>query len=110
MLLKFAADGDADSYSCCAADHCPYKEWAIADQFFKPSGRHAREHHSQRHYAGGYGIVGCASPSLCKVDEIKHIGCRSEAIAELLDQHADIDHQQGLRGEIGQPDKGQTGQ
>ena len=74
-----------------AAEHYPHKEVGIADEVGEPTGHHARKHHAERHERSADGVDGSTLFATGKVYEVEHIGCETEAVAELLDEDAGID-------------------
>ena len=77
-------------------NHNPDEEQLVSHRFLQPSGGHARNHHAERHESGADGIVGGLVFVVGKADEVKHVGRKAKAVAELLDEYAEVDDEQGF--------------
>lgn len=73
-----------------AADHGPDKEVLVTDRLLNPSGCHAGEHHAESHETGADTVMSRAVTSFREIDEIEHVGCEAETVAELFDKHTDV--------------------
>lgn len=95
LFLFFAeirVDFEQVGHSDCGGttDHGPDEKILIPDGFLYPSCCHSGKHHPKSHKTGADTIMGCAVFPFREINEIKHVGCEAEPIAELLDEHADV--------------------
>ncbi len=83
---------------------------AVADCFLQPSGGHAGEHHAKSHKAGADGVVGGLVLAFREINQVKHIGCKAEAVAELLNKHADVYGKQRMVAGIAEVNECEAGE
>lgn len=83
-------DDEGEGAGC----HDDDEEVAIAHQLLQGAGKEAGNHHRQRHERRAEGIVRGLVFALAVIDKVEHVGGEAEAIAKLLDEDADVDHQQ----------------
>ena len=86
------------------------EEGPIAHGLLQSSGKEAWNHHGQCHESRAEGIVGGFVLALTIINKVEHVGRESEAIAELLDEDADIDDKQTVGQDIGEIDVDEVGQ
>ena len=63
------------------------EEIEVAREFLQHAAHQAGQHHAQGHEAGGKGVVRRGVLAACKLQQVDHIGCEAEAVAELLQKH-----------------------
>ena len=91
VYLDEGRDGEGDE----AAEHDPPEEMEVAQVVCHPAGNHAWNHHAQGLHGGADAEDGGAALTLREIDEVEHIGCEAEAVAELFDEDTEVDDEQG---------------
>ena len=87
-ILRIHLHGHGHKDSHKAADHYEDEEACIAHSLLQISCNHPREHHAQGHEGRTQRIMCRLELALREEDEVEHIGCEAEAIAELVESHA----------------------
>lgn len=65
------------------------EEVGVSQPVAHVAGYHAWQAHAGSHQSGGQGIVCSLVGALGKVDEVKHVGCKSNAVSKLFDGNED---------------------
>ena len=69
----------------------------VAQVVGHPTGNHTRNHHAQGLHGGADAEDGGTALALREIDEVEHVGGEAEAVAELFDEDAEVDDEQGGR-------------
>ena len=82
--IYFPICKDRDDYGCYATDDNHPEEIDVTNCFLDITCKHAGNHHAQCHEGGADGIVRGFEFTFGEVHHIEHVGCETEAVAELL--------------------------
>lgn len=63
------------------------EEIEVAREFLQRTTHQTGQHHAQRHEAGSKGVVRRGVLAARKLQQVDHIGCEAETVAELLQEH-----------------------